>query len=103
MVLVAFILSTGFFSQGAALETSVLKAKKVETTGVGDIPEEVLQEFDSVIIKYSSAINSINDYVEEYIEDNGRINMRFRLPYDLRVKFNTIVDGFDEGVGDTSY
>lgn len=122
MVSVAFILSTGFFSQGAALETSVLKAdnvgatsypddigvtalgeNNVGTTGVGDIPEEVLQEFDSVIIKYSGAIDSINDYVEEYIEDNGRINIRFRLPYDLRVKFNTIVDGFDEGVGDTSF
>jgi len=121
-ILVAFIFPTGFFSQGAALEVTALKEDSVETTsysddigvnalgennvetaGIGDIPEEVLQEFDSVIIKYSGAIDSINDYVEEYIEDNGRINMRFRLPYDLRVEFNTIVDGFDDGVGDTSF
>ena len=44
MISAAVILSTGFISQVAALETSVLKANNIETTGTGDIPEEVLQE-----------------------------------------------------------
>ena len=103
MVSVAVILSAGFISHGVALETSVLKANNIENTGVGDIPEEVLQEIDSVILKYSGAINSINDYVEDYIEDNGKINWGFRLPRDLRVTFNSIVDEFDDGISDTSF
>jgi hypothetical protein len=103
MLSVAVILSVSFSSQGAALETSVLKANNIETTGVGDIPEEVRQEFDSVILKYTSDINSINDYVEDYIEDKGKINWRFRLPRDLKVKFNNIVDEFNDGVSDSSF
>lgn len=83
-----------FFGIGAAILLLLLSA--APAIYAYDPDPDLWDDCKTVLDSYGQEIEDLNNYIEEYIGEYGKINYTFDFPSDLKTKLNNIYDDLNE-------